>query len=303
MSQPLPSPDWNLGSVVLPTSKRTLIHGILNVTPDSFSDGGEHFDPACHPRRAIDDALAMAEAGADIIDVGGESTRPGAEAVCDDEELRRVIPVVEALANRGLVVSIDTTKARVVREAVAAGALIVNDVSAGSLDDALLPTVAMLECGYVLMHMQGTPRTMQANPTYDDVVADVHRFLADKLVALDQLGVDRHRVAIDPGIGFGKTVAHNVALLRGLDRFTSLGCPVLVGASRKSFLGHLAGAAAVGDRLEASLAAAVIAAMSGASIVRVHDVAETVRAIAIADALVHGVADDLGLGTIATAPN
>lgn len=303
MSQSQPPPDWNLGSVVLPTSKRTHIHGILNVTPDSFSDGGEHFDPVRHPQRAIDDALAMVEAGADIIDVGGESTRPGAQAVSDDEELRRVIPVVTALADRSVVVSIDTTKARVAREAVAAGALIVNDVSAGSLDEGLLPTVASLGCGYVLMHMQGTPRTMQNNPTYDDVVADIHQFLADKLAAVVELGIDRTRVAVDPGIGFGKTVAHNIALLRGLGRFTSLGCPILFGASRKSFLGHLTGAADVDDRLEASLAAAVIAAVSGAAIVRVHDVSETVRAIAIADAVVHGVADDTGHGTIATAPN
>jgi dihydropteroate synthase len=277
--------DLQLRSGVLATSERTQVVGILNVTPDSFSDGGASFDPDDHPGAAIAAGRALLDAGADVLDVGGESTRPGAEPVDVEDELRRVIPVVEALAGDGAVVSIDTTKARVAREAVAAGAMIVNDVSAGSLDDDLLPTVAELGVPYVLMHMRGTPKTMQQDPTYDDVVGEVFDFLARRLTDLQALGVPADHVIVDPGIGFGKTAAHNLALLRRLREFTSLGRPLMVGTSRKSFLGRVAGVTDPAARLEGSLATAALAVVSGARLVRVHDVAETVRAVATAQAV------------------
>jgi dihydropteroate synthase len=277
----LPLPDGE----VLPTGRRPVVAGILNVTPDSFSDGGAHLDPDDHPGVAVRAGRALAAAGADLVDVGGESTRPGAEPVEVDEELRRVVPVVEALAAEGVAVSVDTTKARVAREAVEAGAVLVNDVSAGALDDELLPTVAELGVPYVLMHMQGTPRTMQRAPAYDDVVGEVYDFLAGKLAVLAELGIDTQRVAVDPGIGFGKTAEHNLLLLRRLREFTSLGRPVMVGTSRKSFLGRILGDDRPDARLEGSLATAALAVASGARIVRVHDVAATVRAVATAHAV------------------
>jgi len=280
----IPIPDLMVGAHVLPTSQRTLVQGVLNVTPDSFSDGGRFFTDG-HPAVAIRAGRALVAAGADIVDVGGESSRPGAEPVAVDEELRRVIPVIEALAADGVTVSIDTVKAEVARAAVAAGAQIVNDISAGMVDPDLLPTVAELDVGYVLMHMRGTPRTMQVNPTYGDVVADIAAFLAEGLDRLAALGLPSERIVVDPGIGFGKTVAHNVALLRRLREFTALGRPVLVGASRKSFLGKLTGQDDADQRLESSLAAATVAVMNGASIVRVHDVEATCRAVAVADAV------------------
>jgi dihydropteroate synthase len=280
------APDLQVGGDRrLATSERPLVAGILNVTPDSFSDGGTHYDPDDHPGAAIAAGRALVAAGADLIDVGGESTRPGADPVDVDEELRRVVPVVEALAGDGTVVSIDTTKARVAREAVAAGAVIVNDVSAGALDDDLLPTVAELGVGYVLMHMRGTPRTMQDAPAYDDVVGDVYDFLATHLDTLTSLGVAADRVAIDPGIGFGKTAAHNLQLLGRLREFTSLGRPLMIGTSRKSFLGRLVDEQDPGERLEGSLATAALAVGAGARIVRVHDVAATARAVVTAHAV------------------
>jgi dihydropteroate synthase len=277
--------DLQLRSGVLATGERAQVVGILNVTPDSFSDGGASFDPDDHPGAAIAAGRALLDAGADVLDVGGESTRPGAEPVDVEDELRRVIPVVEALAGAGAVVSIDTTKARVAREAVAAGAMIVNDVSAGSLDDDLLPTVAELGVPYVLMHMRGTPKTMQQDPTYDDVVGEVFDFLARRLEDLQGLGIPADHVIVDPGIGFGKTAAHNLALLRRLREFTSLGRPLMVGTSRKSFLGRVAGVTDPAARVEGSLATAALAVVSGARLVRVHDVAETVRAVATAQAV------------------
>jgi dihydropteroate synthase len=279
------SPDLPLLGGVLGTGERPQVVGILNVTPDSFSDGGAHFDPDDHPGTAIAAGRDLLAAGADLLDVGGESTRPGADPVGVDEELRRVLPVIEALAADGAVLSIDTTKARVAREAVAAGAAIVNDVSAGALDAELLPTVADLGVPYVLMHMRGTPATMQQDPTYEDVVGEVFDFLARRLADLEELGIPRSRVVVDPGIGFGKTAAHNLRLLRHLRGFTSLGRPVMIGTSRKSFLGRVAGVGDAGDRLEGSLATAAMAVGAGARLVRVHDVAETVRAVATAQAI------------------
>jgi dihydropteroate synthase len=243
--------------------------GVLNVTPDSFSDGGRWLDPGA----AVAHGLRMAEEGADVVDVGGESTRPGAEAVDLDEELRRVIPVVAALAPH-VRVSIDTRKAAVAEAAVAAGATLVNDVSAS-----LAPVAAAAGVGWVAMHMKGDPRSMQKAPAYDDVVAEVRAFLVERATAARAAGVEE--VWIDPGIGFGKTPTHNLVLLRHLGELVATGFPVVVGTSRKSFLGRLTpapggGPAPVEDRVEASVASAGWALDQGAAMVRVHDVAETV---------------------------
>lgn len=265
----------------LDAASRPLVMGIVNVTPDSFSDGGTAYDPADHPKRAIDHAQRLVKAGADLLDVGGESTRPGAESVDVDEELARVVPVVEALAGEA-VVSIDTTKAAVARAAVAAGAVLVNDVSAGVLDDDLLPTVAELGVGYVLMHMRGTPRTMQHDPSYHDVVAEVYEFLWRGRQRLQRLGVDLDQVLVDPGIGFGKTARHNHALLVGVRQLAELGAPVLVGTSRKSFLAADADLPDPADRVAGSVATATAAVLGGAAMVRVHDVAETRHAVDVA---------------------
>jgi dihydropteroate synthase len=250
---------------------RPLVMGILNVTPDSFSDGGRFLDPAA----AVAHGLELFDEGADVVDVGGESTRPGAAPVEEAEELARVVPVVEALARSGRGrVSIDTTKPRVAEAAVEAGATLINDVSAS-----LGEVAASWGVGWVAMHMQGTPRTMQAEPHYDDVVGEVRRFLVEKAEAARAGGVEE--VWIDPGIGFGKTQAHNLSLLRHLDALAATGFPVLVGTSRKSFLGALVGGAGPDDRIEGSLATAVWAIHRGAAAVRVHDVRATVQAVAL----------------------
>jgi dihydropteroate synthase len=256
---------------------KSLVMGVLNVTPDSFSDGGRYLDPEA----AIRHGLRLVEEGADMVDVGGESTRPGAEPVAEAEERRRVVPVVEALAPH-VRVSIDTRKRAVAEAAVAAGATLVNDVSA-SLHE--VAAAAGPGVGWVAMHMRGDPRTMQADPRYDDVVAEVRDHLVERAAAAHHAGVDE--VWVDPGIGFGKTAAHNLALLRHLDRLVATGLPVLVGTSRKSFLGRLTGGAPVDDRFEASLATATWAMAAGAGMVRVHDVAATVQAARI-------VGDDVG---------
>ncbi|MBW8824779.1 MAG: dihydropteroate synthase [Acidobacteria bacterium] len=245
----------------------TLVMGILNVTPDSFSDGGRYLDAAA----AIDHGLRLLAEGADIVDVGGESTRPGAAPVEPAEEERRVVPVIDALSRRGRV-SIDTRRRAVARAGVDAGASLVNDVSATLCDVA-----AAGDVGWVAMHMQGDPATMQDGPRYDDVVAEVRDYLVARAAEGRAAGVPE--VFVDPGIGFGKTVAHNLSLLRHLDVLVGTGLPVLVGTSRKGFLGGLTGGAAADDRLEASVATAVAAALDGAAMVRVHDVAETVAAL------------------------
>ena len=279
------APDVPSTGGPLPTSQRTLVMGVLNVTPDSFSDGGVALRPDEHPAPAIAAGLAMSAAGADIVDVGGESTRPGAAPVALAEELDRVVPVVAALADAGALVSIDTTKAAVARAAVEAGAAIVNDVSAGSLDPDLLPTVADLGVPYVLMHRRGTPETMQRDPVYADVVGEVFDFLADRLADLAAAGVPAERVIVDPGIGFGKTLDHNLEVLRRVREFTSLGRPVLIGASRKAFIGRLTEVSDPTDRLEGSLAVVALAVGAGARLLRVHDVAATWRAARVADAI------------------
>ncbi len=283
-----PPPQLTTDAGTLDYARRPIVMGILNVTPDSFFDGGRHYAPARHPDYAIEHGRALAAAGAEVVDIGGESTRPGAEPVPEYEELRRVVPVVEALAADQLIVSIDTSKASVARAAVEAGAAIVNDVTAGGLDELLLPTVAELSVPYVLMHMQGTPRTMQRNPVYGDVVAEVFDFLGTGLQRCATAGIDPGRVVVDPGIGFGKSVEHNLQLLRHVRELTSLGRPVLVGTSRKSFLGQLGRGLAEHERLEGSLATAALAVASGAAMVRVHDVRETVRVVRVAHAVATG---------------
>ncbi len=252
--------------------------GIVNVTPDSFSDGGRWLDPEA----AIAHGRALAAEGADILDVGGESTRPGAAAVDAEEERRRVIPVVEALAADGLRVSIDTMKAEVAVAALDAGASFVNDVAA-LRDPGMLPLVAERGCDVCLVHMRGEPRTMQADPRYDDVVDDVRAFLETRAQMAVAAGVAPERIIVDPGIGFGKTVEHNLVLLDRLDELVALGFPVLIGTSRKSFLGTIAGRDTA-DRLPGTIATNVLALERGASIFRVHDVAAVRDALEVAAA-------------------
>lgn len=260
----------------------TVIMGIVNVTPDSFYDGGKRFDSA----RAVADACEMVDAGAEILDVGGESTRPGAQPVSFDEELRRVLPVIRELRkNLNVPISIDTYKEAVARAALDAGADIVNDISALQFDPAMAALVAAEGVPLILMHMQGVPRTMQREPHYRDVVQEVRDFLADRVGSANQAGIDKERLIVDPGIGFGKTLVHNLALLKNLKSLKTLGQPLLVGVSRKAFIGKLLNTASPEERLEGSLAAAVAAALSGANIMRVHDVRETVRALRVADAI------------------
>lgn len=279
------APDLPTPAGVLPSASRPVLWGVVNVTPDSFSDGGNAYDPDDHPGTAVAAARQLREAGADVLDVGGESTRPGADPVPEEEELRRVLPVVETLVADGAVVSIDTSKASVAQAAVAAGAAIVNDVSGGRFDPDLLRVIAETDAAYVLMHLRGEPRTMQRDPQYDDVVAEVYDHLAAGLAELIGLGVAPERVVIDPGIGFGKRAEHNLTLLRATRQLTSLGRPVLIGASRKSFLGALTGVEAAQDRVDGSLAVAATVVAAGARHLRVHDVAETRRVAAVAHAI------------------
>ncbi|RZA35991.1 MAG: dihydropteroate synthase [Lysobacteraceae bacterium] len=260
---------------------RPQVMGIVNVTPDSFSDGGAH--GTCDA--AVAHALKLVEDGADLLDIGGESTRPGAEEVPIEEELRRVVPVIEQLSSRTRVpISIDTSKPEVMRAAVAAGAGMINDVCA-LRDEGSLDMAAMLGVPVVLMHMRGEPRSMQQAPEYDDVVGEVHRFLAERLFAAEMAGVAKKNLLVDPGFGFGKTTAHNLALLAGLRRFAELGVPVLAGLSRKRTIGELTGRDSVHERLAGSVAAHLIAAQRGAMVLRVHDVAATVDALKVWNAV------------------
>jgi dihydropteroate synthase len=254
------------------------IMGIVNVTPDSFSDGGQQFDAA----RAVAHGLQLVAEGADILDVGGESTRPGAAPVSEDEEIRRIMPVIAGLrAKTDVRISIDTRKAMVMREAVNAGADIINDVTALMHDPLSLETAADLGVPVVLMHAQGDPRTMQDRPAYDDVVLDVFDFLEARVDACRRAGIPTEHMLIDPGIGFGKTLEHNLALMSGLSIFHGLGLPILLGASRKRFIGTLTGVETAGDRVHGSVAAALVAVSQGAQIVRVHDVAATRQALSV----------------------
>lgn len=263
------------------------ILGVVNATPDSFSDGGEHHDP----ERAIEHGLRLVADGADMLDVGGESTRPGSEPVEEREELRRVLPVVRGLAERTRIpISVDTTKSAVARECLAAGATLVNDVSAGRFDPAILAVTARAGAGYVAMHMLGTPRDMQVEPRYADVVGEVLEFLRARCRAALDAGIERSKLWIDPGIGFGKTLEHNLELLRRLAALRSLGLPVLLGVSRKSFIATIEERAelprsAAAERLGGSLAALVLGLQNGAEILRVHDVRESKQAALVARAV------------------
>ena len=278
---------WDGHRLVL--GRRTLVMGIVNITPDSFSDGGRFFGS----RAAVDHGLALAAAGADIIDVGGDSTRPFSDPVSAEEEVRRVVPVIEQLAAKlSIPISIDTTKSEVARQALAAGAAMINDVSALRLDPAMGPLAASQGVPVILMHMLGSPKTMQVKPEYRDVVAEVRAFLAEAIARAEAQGIDRARIVVDPGIGFGKTFAHNLLLLRQLAAFQELNVPLLVGASRKAFIRNLLKPADAKDIPAdlpvvetGSLAAACVAVMNGAHILRVHDVAGTCTVLTVIDAI------------------
>src|ERR1700761_2265713 len=265
------------------TLDRPRIAGIINVTPDSFSDGGRQFDT----NAAITHGLKLVEEGADLLDIGGESTRPGAEPVSANDEIARIVPVIEALAKQvDVPISVDTSKPGVMRAAVAAGAGMINDVYALRQDGAL-DAAADLKVPVCLMHMLGEPRTMQDDPHYDDIVSDVRRFLAERIFACEMSGIDKKKIVVDPGFGFGKTLEHNLALLRGLDQLAALGVPLMVGLSRKSMIGTLTGRD-IEHRAAGSAAAALIAVQKGAMIVRVHDVAETRDALAVGQGVASG---------------
>jgi len=258
--------------------------GILNVTPDSFFDGGRYFDPG----RAVDHGLRLADEGADIIDVGGESSRPGSDPIPAEEEIRRVVPVISSLrAQTRVLLSVDTTKFETARAALEAGADVINDISSFEMDPRLLVLAAETGAGFILMHMQGVPKTMQAAPRYDDVVAEVRDFLAEKIEIAAAYGLNKESLAVDPGIGFGKQLEDNCALIRELETIAGLGRPVVMGVSRKSMIGKILDVPPE-ERLEGSLAAAVVGLARGAHILRVHDVQSTRRAARVADAILSG---------------
>jgi len=279
-------PGWVLSTRhgIIDMRRPTAIMGILNITPDSFSDGGKYVDP----EMAVAHGVKLAGEGADIIDIGGESTRPGALRVSLEEEIERVVPVVRGLRRAlSIPLSIDTYKAEVARRVLDEGVDVVNDISALRFDPAMVSLVASEKVPVVLMHMQGMPRTMQVQPHYRNVLEEVKEFLRDRIASVVETGVSPEQIIIDPGIGFGKNLDHNLALLRGLPALGSLGRPLLVGPSRKTFLGKLL---QIGpeDRLEGSLAAAVAAGLGGANMIRVHDVRETLRALQVVNALRFG---------------
>jgi dihydropteroate synthase len=262
--------------------QRTVIMGILNVTPDSFYDGGRY----ARAEAAVQHALQMVQDGADIVDIGGESTRPGSQPVPEEEELRRVLPVIEAV--RGQVdvpISIDTTKSRVAERALQAGACMVNDISGLGFDPRMAEVVARHGALCCVMHIQGTPQTMQQNPQYEDVVRDISRYFEERLALAERAGILRENIWLDPGIGFGKTVEHNLEILRRLREFTAFGLPILIGTSRKSFIGKILGDLPPEERLEGTAATVAIAIMNGANAVRVHDVREMVRVARMTDAV------------------
>ena len=287
-----PSCQLVCGGRLLELGRRTCVMGVLNVTPDSFSDGGRFFDPAA----AVAQGERMAAEGADLIDVGGESTRPFADPVPADEEIRRVVPVVAELARRVAVpISIDTTKPEVARRALAAGAAMVNDISGLHLAPELARVAAEHGAALVLMHMRGEPRTMQVDPRYDDLVGEIRAYLREGVARAEAMGVERSRLVVDPGIGFGKTGAHNLELIRRLPELAGLGLPILMGVSRKAFIRKLvkppdlpdipADLPVVATGTQAAVAAAVL---NGAHIVRVHDVAATVATVKVVDAILNG---------------
>ena len=266
--------DW-----LLSKKKQSLIMGILNVTPDSFSDGGDFFEKNI----AIDRALEMVEQGADIIDIGGESTRPFSDSVSLKEEISRVIPVIEGICKESDVcISIDTTKSKVASEALEAGASVINDISAMEIDSLMVDVALKFNCPIVLMHMKGIPKNMQDNPQYQSLISDIKEYLLARIDFVVSKGIDRNKIIIDPGIGFGKTVENNFEIINNLDQFVKMNFPVLLGASRKSFIGVSLNLPE-NDRLEGSIAANIIGLQKGAKIFRVHDVVETNRAMVIAN--------------------
>lgn len=272
--------EWRAGDHAWNCTERTLVMGVLNVTPDSFSDGGHFFDPDA----AVKHAVRMTEDGADVLDVGGESTRPGSDPVPADEELGRVLPVIRRIAPEvDVPISIDTRRAEVAEAALEAGATIVNDVTAGR-DPRMFDVAREGRAGLVLMHMKGEPKTMQDRPHYDDVVREVRDLLAERIDAAVAAGVERERIAVDPGLGFGKTTEHSLRCMAEVAEFGALGRPVLVGPSRKSFVGAVL-ATEVDDRLEGTLGAVALMVARGAHVVRVHDVRETVRVVRMVDAI------------------
>jgi dihydropteroate synthase len=276
---------WQCGKYKLDVSHKPLLMGILNVTPDSFSDGGRYLDP----KTAVEQGLRMAEEGADIIDIGGESTRPGAQKVSLDQELQRVLPVIERLASKlKLPVSIDTYKSKVAEKALQAGASIVNDISGLNFDPEMAGTVSAYKAGLVLMHIKGTPENMQTAPKYDDLLDEVGSYLKSSIKSAAEAGIKHDIMALDPGIGFGKTVEQNLSLIRNLEYFKKFNCPLVVGVSRKSFIGKLNNDIPAGERLPGSLAAALLAVQNGASVIRCHDVRETIQALTVYQAVKTG---------------
>jgi dihydropteroate synthase len=273
---------WKIGKRVFDVSRHGLIMGVLNVTPDSFSDAGEFLTPD----KAIERALQMAADGAHIIDIGGESTRPGSEPVTADEELRRVIPVIEKLRPKlDVPISIDTSKAEVARAAIEAGASIVNDITGGRGDEQMLPLVAETKSAFIIMHMQGIPRTMQVQPRYTDVVTEISKFFRQQYACAIGLNIDPMAIAFDPGIGFGKTLEHNLELLAHLERLRVHDRALVVGVSRKSFLGKLIGSPEISDRLIPGLVLTSLLRARGADVFRVHDVRENVYALQVTEAI------------------
>jgi dihydropteroate synthase len=273
---------WKIGDRIVDLSKRGMIMGVLNVTPDSFSDGGEFFDTAA----AVERGIQIAAEGADIIDIGGESARPGAEPISAKDELHRVIPVIEKLRGKiEIIISIDTSKSEVAQAALDGGASIINDVTAGRGDEKMLALAATRNAALVLMHMQGEPRTMQKNPRYSDVVREVGDFFRQQYSRALECGVDPMRLAFDPGIGFGKTLEHNLTLLKNLEHLRVDDRPLVVGVSRKSFLGKLVGSNETSDRAAPTIAMTSILRARGADILRVHDVKENVASLRIAETM------------------
>ncbi|MFL6540245.1 MAG: dihydropteroate synthase [Chthoniobacterales bacterium] len=273
---------WKFANQRLDLTDRAMIMGVINVTPDSFSDGGRFFDPA----RAIEHGTRMLEDGAQIIDVGGESTRPGSDGVAAEEEISRVVPVIAKLRQAGAkLISIDTSKATVARAAREAGAEIVNDVTGGRGDEAMMPLIAKSNAGFIIMHMQGTPRTMQDAPHYDDVLAEVRDFFRQQYSRAIESGVDPMAIAFDPGIGFGKTLQHNVKLVQNLSELRIENRPLVIGVSRKSFLAKVVGSGELDDRLAPTVALTALLRERGANVLRVHDVRPNVAALRITEAL------------------
>jgi dihydropteroate synthase len=274
---------WKIAGQTYDFSQRAMIMGVLNVTPDSFSDGGQFFDRAA----AVEQGTRMIAEGADIIDIGGESTRPGADEVAEQDELRRVVPVIETLAPAigGKLISIDTMKAGVARVALRAGAKIINDVTGGRCDAEMMPLAAESGAGFIIMHMQGTPRTMQTNPQYDDVVSEVAEFFRQQYACALLCGIDPMTIAFDPGIGFGKTLQHNLELLRNLSRLRVEDRPLVVGVSRKSFLGKAIDSPELADRVAPTIATTALIRDRGADVIRVHDVKPNVAALRVTEAL------------------